>query len=95
MINEVTIRTLGDLMPLLTEQEYRPEMDRNRSTYLYRGMPDSGYKMTTSLSRNCKHLQKTLPISLPTASWSSAPAAICFPPILPIRTRPIRRICFI
>jgi len=60
MINEVTIRTLGDLMPLLTEQEYRPEMDRNRSTYLYRGMPDSGYKMTTSLSRNCKHLQRRL-----------------------------------
>ena len=60
MIREVRITTLEDLLPLLTEQEYRPELDRNRSSYLYRGMPDADYKMKTSLSRCCKHLQKTL-----------------------------------
>ena len=60
MISEVTIRTLEDLLPLLTEQEFRPEMDRNRSTYLYRGVPHSEYKMVTSLSRCCKHLQRKL-----------------------------------
>jgi len=60
MIQETRIRTLGDLMPLLTEQEYRPELDRNRCSFLYRGMPDTSYKMITSLRRNCKHLQKTL-----------------------------------
>ena len=60
MIREVTIRTLEDLLPLLTEQEYRPDLDRNRSTYLYRGVPNSEYQMVTSLSRNCKHLQKEL-----------------------------------
>ena len=57
MIREEHIHTLEDLLPLLTEQDYRPDLDRNRSTYLYRGVPDSEYKMTTSLSRNCKQLQ--------------------------------------
>ena len=60
MIKEVRIQTLEDLMPLLTEQDYRQDLDRNRSSYLYRGMADSSYKMFTSLSRNCKQLQKTL-----------------------------------
>lgn len=60
MIKEVRIETLDDLMPLLTEQEYRPDLDRNRSMYLYRGMPNASFKMETSLMRNCKHLQKTL-----------------------------------
>jgi hypothetical protein len=60
MIQEVRITTLEDLMPLLSEQDYRPELKRNRSGYLYRGMPNSEYKMATSLSRCCKGLQKTL-----------------------------------
>ena len=60
MIQETRISTLEDLMPLLSEQEYRPELGRNRSGYLYRGMPDSSYRMATSLSRCCKGLQKTL-----------------------------------
>jgi predicted nuclease of predicted toxin-antitoxin system len=47
-------------MPLLSEQDYRPELKRNRSGYLYRGMPNSEYKMATSLSRCCKDKQKTL-----------------------------------
>ncbi len=60
MIREERVETLADLLPLLTEQEYRPELKRNRSSYLYRGMPDASYSMVTSLSRCCKHLQKTL-----------------------------------
>ena len=60
MIQEVRITTLEDLMPLLSEQDYRPELKRNRSGFLYRGMPNSEYKMATSLSRCCKDLQKTL-----------------------------------
>ncbi len=60
MIQEVRISTVEDLMPLLSEQEYRPELGRNRSGYLYRGMPDSSYRMVTSLTRCCKGLQKTL-----------------------------------
>ena len=60
MIQEVRITTLEDLMPLMSEQEYRPELGRNRSGYLYRGMPNSEYKMVTSLSRCCKEKQRTL-----------------------------------
>ncbi|MCR4924243.1 MAG: FRG domain-containing protein [Lachnospiraceae bacterium] len=60
MITEIYIDTLDKLLPLLTEQEYRPDLDRNRSSYLYRGMCDSSYKMCTSLGRNCKELQKQL-----------------------------------
>ena len=60
MIREVRVDDLDGLMPLLTEQDYRPDLDRNRNSYLYRGMPDASYKMTTSLSRCCKHLQKRL-----------------------------------
>ena len=60
MIQQTRSSTLEDLMPLLSEQEYRPELGRNRSGYLYRGMPDSSYRMVTSLSRCCKGLQKTL-----------------------------------
>ena len=60
MIQEVRITTLEDLMPLMSEQEYRPELKRNRSGFLYRGMPNVSYRMQTSLSRCCKDLQKTL-----------------------------------
>ena len=60
MIKEIKITTLEELLPLLTEQEFRSDLNRNRSSYLYRGMPDASFKMKTSLSRNCKHLQKEL-----------------------------------
>ncbi len=60
MIKEIRITTLEQLMPMLSEQEYREDLHRNRSPYLYRGLPDVSYKMVTSLSRNCKGLQKEL-----------------------------------
>ena len=60
MIKEIEISNLDDLTQLITEQEYRTDLDRFRSSYLYRGMPDSSFKMETSLYRNCKHLQKQL-----------------------------------
>ena len=31
MIREVHVRTLDELMPLLSEQKYRPDLGRNRS----------------------------------------------------------------
>ena len=60
MIQEIRINTLEELMPVLSEQEYRPELKRNRSGYLYRGMPNVAFRMQTSLSRCCKGLQATL-----------------------------------
>ena len=60
MIKEVTISDLEGLAAFITEQEYREDLDRYRNSYLYRGMPNSSFKMETSLHRNCKHLQKQL-----------------------------------
>ncbi len=60
MISEIRISTLDELLPLLTEQDYREDLQRNRSSYIYRGMPNSSYKMHTSLARNCKELQARL-----------------------------------
>lgn len=60
MIQEVRISTLEELMPLLSEQEYRPDLLRSRSPYVYRGMTDVAFQMVTSLRRNCKNLQRSL-----------------------------------
>ena len=60
MIREVHVKTLEELMPLLSEQEYRPDLGRNRSPYVYRGMTNASFRMVTSLRRNCKELQGTL-----------------------------------
>ena len=60
MIKTIEIKTIEDVLPLITEQEYRPDLDRNRSLYLYRGMTDVDFKLTTSLLRNCKDARKAL-----------------------------------
>ncbi|MCR4740244.1 MAG: FRG domain-containing protein [Lachnospiraceae bacterium] len=60
MIKEIKIDKIEDLIPLFTEQDYRPDLKRNRGMYIYRGMSDAGFKMHTSLSRTCKGLQKEL-----------------------------------
>lgn len=60
MIHEIKITSLDELTQLLTEQDYREDLNRYRSSYLYRGMPDASFKMETSLKRNCKHLKKEL-----------------------------------
>ena len=60
MIREIRITSVEELIPLLSDQRYRPELKRNRCNYVYRGMPNIDYKMTTSLRRNCKELERTL-----------------------------------
>ena len=60
MIKEIRIKTIDELMPLIADQKFRPDLDRSRSQYFYRGMPEASFKMVTSLRRNCKGLKKTL-----------------------------------
>ena len=60
MIKEVRIDSVEELVPLLSDQEYRPDLDRHRSLYVYRGMTNVAFPMVTSLRRNCKQLQRTL-----------------------------------
>lgn len=54
MIKNVIIDSIDGIMKLLSDQKYNSEMDRYRTASFYRGMPDSNYKLTTSLRRNCK-----------------------------------------
>ena len=60
MIKEIRIDSVEELVPLLSDQEYRPDLDRHRSLYVYRGMTNVAFPMVTSLRRNCKQLQRTL-----------------------------------
>ncbi len=60
MIKEIRIKSLDELLPLFTEQEYREDLHRNRSSFIYRGVSDAGFPMRTSLSRNCGSKQKIL-----------------------------------
>ncbi len=60
MIREVKISSVEELIPLLSDQPYRPDLERNRSLYVYRGMANADFRMVTSLRRNCRELQRTL-----------------------------------
>lgn len=64
MIKTVKIDRVEQLTALISEQEYRTDIDRYRSLYLYRGMLDTSFRMETSLKRNCKHLQRELEPSI-------------------------------
>lgn len=39
---------------IISEQKFDNKINRNRSSYLYRGMPNTTFHLATSLSRNCK-----------------------------------------
>ncbi|MBQ0041857.1 MAG: FRG domain-containing protein [Lachnospiraceae bacterium] len=60
MVKEVIIDSIDDVLPLITEQEYREDLGRNRSLYVYRGMPNVDFQLQTSLYRNCKNNKKEL-----------------------------------
>ncbi len=60
MIREIRITEAEELIALLADQEYRPDLGRNRSLHLYRGMANADFRMVTSLRRNCKELQREL-----------------------------------
>jgi hypothetical protein len=48
------IDTIDGIKDLVFEQTYNADIDRTRSSYFYRGMPNDTYKLVTSLNRNCK-----------------------------------------
>ena len=60
MIETVYIDTIDGIMKMISEQKFNEDIGRLRSPYLYRGMPDAKYRLTTSLRLNCKHLHKEL-----------------------------------
>jgi hypothetical protein len=60
MIKKVIIDSISGVMDLIRDQKYNEEIHRMRSPFFYRGLPDAGYRLTTSLRMNCKHLYREL-----------------------------------
>ncbi len=53
MIKEIKIETMDEVKNLLFEQKRNQDNGRLRSSYLYRGMSNSEFRIMTSLSRHC------------------------------------------
>lgn len=64
MIKIIYISELSEILNLVSKQEYYKGIDRNRSSFLYRGLPNSKYCLETSLYRNCKEKQYILEKSI-------------------------------
>ena len=60
MISEIYLNDIDSVLALIKEQTYDREIYRYRSSYLYRGLPNSAYSLQTSLKRNCKGQQRDL-----------------------------------
>ena len=57
VVTKIEITNMNDLYAVIMEQDYRDDLKRYRSKYLYRGLSNSNYKLVTSLSRICKSEQ--------------------------------------
>jgi len=55
MINIVRIETLEEIQKILMDQKYDNNIQRFRSSKMYRGMPNAHYSLNTSLQRNCRN----------------------------------------
>ena len=64
MITVKHINTIEELMPLFLEEKYQADIKRYRSNFVYRGISNTDYKMTTSLRRNCKDKSRQLEPSI-------------------------------
>lgn len=64
MLNTVIIDSFEVLTQLISEQQYNSHIDRFRSSFLYRGLSNSEYKLETSLKRNCKNKQAIIEASI-------------------------------
>lgn len=55
MINIKEIHEICEVWNIISEQKYDDKINRYRSTYLYRGLPNVNFHLETSLRRNCKY----------------------------------------
>ncbi|MCR5342507.1 MAG: FRG domain-containing protein [Butyrivibrio sp.] len=60
MINTVKISDMSSLFSMISEQDFRSDLGRYRNLFVYRGQPNSEFKLVTSLMRNCKDMRKML-----------------------------------
>ncbi len=54
MVTKIEVASMDALYAVIMEQDYRSDFKRHRSKCLYRGLPNSGYELVTSLGRICK-----------------------------------------
>ena len=64
MYQEIHIRSLDDLFPLLKERAYEGGIGRFRSNFVYHGTCNAAFRLSTSLQRNCKGRQAELEPSI-------------------------------
>ena len=64
MYKTVVIDDIFGVSALLTEQHFRPDLNRYRSLYVYRGMSNVNFKILTSLKRICKDKSRDLEPSI-------------------------------
>lgn len=48
------LSTMDEVMMMIAEQDFRPDINRYRSSFQYRGLPNSSYSLLTTLQRNSK-----------------------------------------
>lgn len=58
------ITTLDQINKIIWDQQYQNSLMRNRSPYLYRGLPNSNYHLVTSLRRNCKEKKNDIELAI-------------------------------
>lgn len=64
MVRIEKIETIDSLLKLIKEQAYDKSIDRYRSSFLYRGLPNKDFTLSTSLHRNCKEKQNNIETSI-------------------------------
>ena len=60
MLRPVRIREISEISQLLANYKFEEDIQRSRSSYLFRGLSDISFGMQTSLRRNCKNKSKFL-----------------------------------
>lgn len=64
MVKIIEIKKFDQILELLNDECYDKNIDRYRSSLLYRGLPNVDYKLKTSLDRNCKSKKKDIEKSI-------------------------------
>lgn len=63
-INIIEINTIEEIFNIISNQDFDEKINRHRSKFLYRGLPNENYKLRTSLQRNCKDKQNVIERSI-------------------------------
>ncbi len=60
MYKEYIIDDIFGVTQLISEQQYREDLNRHRTNHIYRGMSNTDFKIKTSLQRICKQRSREL-----------------------------------